>query len=126
MTTKSSARGSTRRNAAKKWRGTEGIDIEPAAGGVVVSFASEHGLTEGSQVSDFLFGLLEEHDSIVIDLQEATFIDSSFLHALAMAAAVARARGKELSLRLDEESAVYRPLEICSFLGLPVAAPERR
>jgi STAS domain-containing protein len=118
-----SARGSARRQAGKRWRGTEGIDVEPVAGGVVAVFARDHGLTEGGEVSDFLFVLLEEHQSVVIDLQHATFIDSSFIHALAMAAAVARAHGRELSLRLDEESAVYRSLEMCSFVGLPLIAP---
>jgi anti-anti-sigma regulatory factor len=57
---------------------------------VVVEFKGEHDLTTRNEVASLLRLLLEEHDLVVVDISEARFIDSSFLHNLFRADARAR------------------------------------
>ncbi len=83
----------------------------PERGTAVVEVSGEHDLATREAVHELLTGLVEENAVVVVDLTEATFIDSSFLYCLVEAHKCARRRGSQLRVRVGESTAVRRALE---------------
>jgi anti-anti-sigma regulatory factor len=59
--------------------------IEPRQGAAVVELRGEHDLSTQPELSDLLAGLIAGHELVVVDISEATFIDSTFIHGLWLA-----------------------------------------
>lgn len=79
---------------------------------VVASFSGDHDITTRDQVGQLLEDLLEENDVVVVDVSEAAFIDSSFLHNLVRAKRFGSERGKRLAIQVDEDAVAHRALEV--------------
>jgi anti-anti-sigma regulatory factor len=79
---------------------------------VVVEFKGEHDLTTRNEVASLLRLLLEEHDLVVVDISEARFIDSSFLHNLFRADARARETCRRFRVQYATASIMRACLEI--------------
>lgn len=81
-------------------------------GAVVAAFSGDHDITTSDQVGQLLEDLLEENDVVVVDVSEAAFIDSSFLHNLVRAKRFGSERGKRLALQVGEDAVAHRALEL--------------
>ena len=98
---------------SQRWQPDAELRIRrPERGTVVVDVSGEHDLATREAVQELLIGLVEENAVVVVDLTEATFIDSSFLYCLVEAHKCARRRGSQLRVRVGESTAVRRALEV--------------
>ena len=83
----------------------------------VVALAGEHDAYTSHRLENELLVLLEEGRPIIVDLRDATFVDSSTLSALLSGRDAANRRGLELVLVLSERS--YTPVhQILDITGL--------
>lgn len=71
---------------------TEWALVCPRPGVVVIEFRGDHDLITADAVEGLLAVLISGNDLIVVDLSEADFIDSSFLHHLVRRSGCARRR----------------------------------
>lgn len=95
----------------------EDMQVErPASGTAVVTFTGEHDLATKEAVERLLGSLVEENDLVVVDFSEATFVDSSTIHALFNADTAARMRGSKFRLQLGTAAIVRTVFEICGVL----------
>jgi len=85
-------------------------------GVVVAAFRGQHDITSCAEVEWLLTGLLEDNEVVVVDVSEAEFIDSSFLHNLVRADRLARKRGRCLRLLVRETDVAHRALEVSLLL----------
>jgi len=81
-------------------------------GTVVVEIVGEHDLASRDTIRDLLVKLVEANSLLVVDLSEATFIDSSFLGVLLIANSHAENVGSRVRLQLGSEQTVQKVLEI--------------
>ena len=83
----------------------------------VVALAGEHDAYTSHRLENELLVLLEEGRPIIVDLRDATFVDSSTLSALLSGRDAANRRGLELVLVLSKRS--YTPVhQILDITGL--------
>jgi anti-anti-sigma regulatory factor len=75
----------------------------PNAGEAVARFIGEHDLVTKAETSDLLARLVSEYQTVTVDLREATFIDSSFLHCLVLADKGAKERGNTFRVLVGAE-----------------------
>ncbi len=75
-------------------------------------------VTGGDDLERLLHRLVLENELVVIDVSEAEFIDSSFLHNLLKADRLARDRGSRLRLQHATKPIVSRALEVSGILTL--------
>ena len=99
--------------------------LRPRVGAAVVELHGEHDLATKTEVRELLTSLVETNDLVVIDVTDARFIDSSFLHNLAEADRLARSRGSRLRLQLGTASIVRKALEVSGLLERLDCAPDR-
>ena len=92
--------------------------LHPRPGAAVVECAGEHDVTSRDELGRLFTGLVMENDLVVIDVSEAAFIDSSFLHNLVVADQLARQRGSRLRLQHGSTVIVTRALEVSGILTL--------
>ncbi len=90
--------------------------LRPRAGAAVVELHGEHDIATRTEVRELFTSLVEANDLIVVDVTDAVFIDSSFLHNLALADRLARTRGARLRLQLGTASIVRTALEVSGLL----------
>ena len=90
----------------------------PRPGAAVVECLGEHDVTSKDELGRLFTGLVMENDLVVIDVSEAAFIDSSFLHNLVVADRLARQRGSRLRLQHSTTVTVMRALEVSGILTL--------
>jgi len=98
---------------------SELVDVavhRPRDGTVVVEFTGEHDLLTRRAVRDLLESLIEVNDSVVADVSEAQFIDSSFVQTLLVADRKARTEGKRFVLQMGTTPIVRRAIEISHVL----------
>jgi anti-anti-sigma regulatory factor len=69
---------------------------------VVFELFEEHDLTTAVEVRGAMFGLLDEHDRVVVDLISTEFLDSSILSSLVAAHTRAVSRGRTLMVRVGQ------------------------
>ncbi len=68
------------------------VEVTQATPGEAVArFLGDHDLTTSTETDVLLAALVEANQLVTVDLSEATFIDSSFLHSLVKANRDARA-----------------------------------
>lgn len=84
----------------------------PRPGAVVVECSGEHDLATRAEVAALLMGLLAEYELVVVDVSEAEFIDSSFIHNLFLASSFAWERGTHFRLQYATAPIVRTALEI--------------
>lgn len=80
----------------------------------IVAFCleGEFDLTSARTLDDEIDRALERGKSLILDLSEATFIDSSIIHILSRASKAARRREQTLVLQLGTAAIVERVIEI--------------
>jgi anti-anti-sigma factor len=83
----------------------------------VVECRGEHDLTTKAEMSELLERLLGENDLVVVDVSEAAFVDSSFLHALLEADRDARLREKRFRLQVGSAALVKKAIEYSRVLN---------
>jgi anti-sigma B factor antagonist len=97
----------------------------PRAGVAVVVLRGEHGLTTNELLSGVLSLVVEGNDLVVVDVSEATFIDSSTLGTIVHADRAARVAGSHLRLQVGTSPIVRRLIEITGLLRVLDWAPTR-
>src|SRR6478672_3263967 len=90
--------------------------LRPQPGAVVVECKGEHDLTAEIEMDQLLVSLVAESDLVVVDVSEAEFVDSSFLHSLVKADRASRARGSRVLLQFGTAPIVRRAFEISGVL----------
>ncbi len=99
--------------------------LRPRVGAAVVEVHGEHDVATKTDVRELFTSLVETNDLVVIDVTDAQFIDSSFLHNLALADRLARSRGSRLRLQLGTAMIVRTALEISGLLEHLDCVPDR-
>jgi anti-anti-sigma factor len=92
-------------------------------GMALVSLSGEHELYDALRLRERISSLLESGRSIVVDLTETVFVDSSIVGVLLEAKRLAAERGADYSVVLGETTgeAVRRMFEMTGLIGiLPV------
>jgi anti-sigma B factor antagonist len=74
----------------------------------------EFDLANAPQIIEEAERLLADDKQVILDLSEATFIDSSVIHALFRVAAEARKTGRVVVLQLGTAAVVERVIQICN------------
>jgi anti-sigma B factor antagonist len=92
------------------------VIVDPA-GWAVVECTGEHDLTTRTEVRALLDRLLVGYGLVVVDVSQATFIDSSFVTNLFTANRVAREQGKRFRVQHSTAPIVHRVLEISGVLS---------
>ena len=98
---------------------------EPGAG--IVILRGEHDDYTAVKLQVALVTLLEEGRSLIVDLTEATFVDSTVVGVLLAAREQAAARGSKLFVVMDETTgpAVQRLFDLAGLRGILDEAPTR-
>ena len=84
----------------------------------VVELLGEHDLLTKKQDELLLDELTTTQRVVVVDVSEATFIDSSFINLLFRASAAAAERGSSFRLQMGTAAIVQRALEISGALDV--------
>jgi anti-anti-sigma factor len=85
-------------------------------GKVVARFIGEHDLTTRDATNGLLQQLVANNDHVTADLSDATFVDSSLLHALVSADRSARALGKRFRVQLSTTPGIEKILEVSGLI----------
>ena len=93
------------------------VVFRPRRGVAVVECRGEHDLSTRGELAALLKQLLADSDLLVIDVSEATFIDSSFINNLYIANGFARAHDSQFRIQYAAGPNVYRVLEISGILA---------
>jgi anti-sigma B factor antagonist len=98
---------------------------EPTAG--IVVLRGEHDEYTALKLQLSLVGLLEEGRALIVDLTEATFVDSTVVGVLLAAREQAEARGTKLLVVMDETTgpAVRRLFDLAGLRSVLPAAESR-
>ena len=103
------------------------IHVVPEADGIVaVCLEGDFDLTNARALGDQIDIALESAQSVILDLSEATFIDSSVIHVLMKAAKAADGREQTVVLQLGTASLVERVLEIAGIERVLPHADDRQ
>jgi anti-sigma B factor antagonist len=84
----------------------------PASDTAVAVFLGEHDVASRKELTSLLEALVAENDLVVVDFSDATFVDSTTMHALMAAHAAARVRGKTVRLQIGTTDIVRRAFEL--------------
>jgi anti-anti-sigma factor len=88
----------------------------PGHGVAVVELKGEHDFATRTEMTTLLGQAVANNDLVVVDVSDALFIDSSFLHNLVKAHRAADARGSSFVLQMGTAHIVRRALEISGLL----------
>ena len=99
--------------------------LRPRVGAAVIEVHGEHDIATKTEVRELFTSLVETNGLVVIDITDAQFIDSSFLHNLALADRLARSRGSRLRLQLGTATIVRTALEHSGLLEHLECVPDR-
>jgi anti-sigma B factor antagonist len=84
----------------------------PRDGAVVVELLGEHDLATRDTTDELLAELVDSHDLVVVDVSEASYIDSSILHSMVRAHRRAEERGSKLRVQLGSAAIVRKLFEV--------------
>jgi len=84
----------------------------PQDGAVVVELLGEHDLAIRDQTDKLLAELVDAHNLVVVDVSEASYIDSSILASLVRAHRRAEERGSKLRVQLGSAAIVQKLFEL--------------
>jgi anti-sigma B factor antagonist len=103
------------------------ISVVPETDAIVtVCLAGDFDLTNARALDDQLDRVLESKSGVIVDLSQATFIDSSVIHALVRAAKTARAREQAVVVQLGTAAIVERVFELAGIAQLLPRAHDRQ
>jgi len=88
----------------------------PRPGVAVVTLRGEHDISCRDHYRAVFGELLDRHELVVVDVSEARFIDSSFIHTLFVTSREASEVGKSFRLQMGTAPVVHRVLEISGVL----------
>jgi anti-anti-sigma factor len=97
----------------------------PRPGAAVVECTGEHDLTSSDELGGLVSKLVLENDLLVIDVTEAKFIDSSFLHLLVKADRLCRERGSTFRVQHSTAPVVAKALGVSGVLAFLSSAATR-
>ena len=86
--------------------------LQPRDGAVVVELLGEHDLATRTKTDELLTELVDTHDLVVVDVSEASFIDSSVLASLVGAHRHAEGRGSRFRVQLGSAAIVQKIFEV--------------
>ena len=89
---------------------TEVIRVAPDRG--MARFIGEHDLITKSEVAALLAELISENRRVTVDLRNATFVDSSFLHCLMVAGRDAKSAGTDFDVLVAPTGPVRSVIQI--------------
>lgn len=92
--------------------------VRPRPGTVVVECRDEHDLATRAELRELLENLVSEHELVVVDLSEATFIDSSVIQNLLIADELGRKGDSHVRLQLGKAPMVQRALQMSGVLEI--------
>lgn len=95
------------------------VDVEvtrPSGGIAVLALQGEHDVVTKDQLAHLLAEEVAANDLVVVDVTEAEFVDSSFLHNLVKADRLARSRGSSFVLQMGTARIVRSAIEISGLL----------
>ena len=92
------------------------VVVRPRAGEAVIECRGEHDLLGHSRLESLLAQEISQNDLVVVDVTEADFIDSSFLHDLVKANELARRQGRRFVLLFGQASTVELALQLSGLL----------
>jgi anti-sigma B factor antagonist len=84
----------------------------PAKGTAVVELRGEHDRVTAAEMRDLLQQLLLANSLLIVDVTDAQFVDSSFVHNLIRADQQARESKRLLVLQMGTDPGVKRVLEV--------------
>jgi anti-anti-sigma factor len=88
----------------------------PRPGATVVALRGEHDIASADETNNLFSKLIATNDRVIVDVTEAQFIDSSFIHTLLVANRHARAQGTVFRLQMGTLPSVRRALELSGIL----------
>jgi anti-sigma B factor antagonist len=95
------------------------------SGTTVIELIGEHDLATAEELRDAIDSALAQHDGLLVDLTETTFLDSTVINALFRAQRALTARERQLVLQIDGSGIVLRSLEITGLFTEVAVAHER-
>ena len=104
------------RTVANRDAGHLEVIVDPS-GWAVVECTGEHDRATRTEVRALLDRLLVGYGLVVVDVSQATFIDSSFVTNLFIANRVAREQGTQFRVQHSTAPIVHRVLEISGVLS---------
>jgi anti-sigma B factor antagonist len=103
------------------------VRVDRASPGVlVVELVGDHDLSNASDLEAALDGGLSPDSGVVVDLSEATFIDSRVIKALFDTNDRLAGHGRQLVLQLQTAGIVMRVLEVTKLTDTAVVVSDRR
>jgi len=100
--------------------------LHPRPGAVVVELAGEHDLAARDDLDELFQVLVLNNELVVVDVCEASFIDSSVAHVLMDAVRRGRECGTRLRLQMGTALIVKRSLEINGIFAVFEVVHDRR
>ena len=83
----------------------------------MVAMQGEHDRSTADQIRTLFADLVAENDLVVVDVSEAEFVDSTFLHNLLIADKRAKEDGKVFRLQMGTAFIVRRAFEVSGILS---------
>jgi anti-anti-sigma factor len=106
--------------------GASAVRVVPERDGVVaVCLDGEFDMANASRLRDEIDGTLAGGHDLILDLSQATFIDSSIIHVLFASARAAGERNRRLVLQLGTAPIVERALELSAIERVVARAHDR-
>jgi len=90
--------------------------IRPAEDIAVIALHGEHDTVTKEQFADLLAEEIAANELVVVDVTDAEFVDSSFLHNLVKADRRATARGSRFVLQMGTARVVRSAIEVSGLL----------
>jgi anti-anti-sigma factor len=92
------------------------VVVRPRAGEALIECRGEHDLLTHSRLESLLAKEVSRNDLVIVDVREAEFIDSSFLHNLVKANELARRARCRFVLQFGTASTVELALQLSGLL----------
>jgi anti-anti-sigma factor len=109
-----------------KWSESALVRVErPEPGVAAVSLLGEHDLATAAQFESLLGQLRRDDLAVIVDVTEASFVDSAILHTLLQARDEAKEQGEGFVLQLGTRNIVQRAFEVSGLLQRLVWATTR-
>jgi anti-anti-sigma factor len=96
--------------------GLADIVLREVEGAAVVECRGEHDTTTRNEVAALLERLVAGHEVVVVDVSEASFVDSSFVNNLFIANGFARRKGARFRVQYATSSSIRPLLELTGIL----------
>ncbi|MCY7301469.1 MAG: STAS domain-containing protein [Thermoleophilia bacterium] len=104
----------------------QGVEvIRPADNTAVLALHGEHDMATKEELARLLSDEISANDLVVVDVSDAAFVDSSFLHNLVKADRLASDRGSRFVLQMGTARIVRAAIEVSGLLAVLDCAHSR-